>query len=235
MNLNTIMLFQKINVGLRTITNTININHTNIIGFDLTRYADLQDPINRSKGVNQFDLTKNGLALQITGWSCSSSTESNIEQVLVRSLNGLSIAEENQSDYGMLMLSFSQAVSLISLELGWIEGDNNVSLLVLNNSETNYFSDKQWPQLLADGWNSAGEYFNLDYRGNGNEVNLSGIVSKHWLIGSYNPNLYNFFSNNANQNCIFDRFKLQSVTVSIENIMTRVRKFAENSLSLTKR
>jgi hypothetical protein len=76
---------------------------------------------------------------------------------------------------------------------------------------------------------------NLDYRGNGNEVNLSGIVSKHWLIGSYNPNLYNFFSNNANQNCIFDRFKLQSVTVSIENIMIRARKFAENSLLLTKR
>lgn len=225
------MQFQKkLNVGLRALSNTISVNHTNIISFDLTGHTDIQDSISTSKGFNQFNLTKNGLTLQITCWSCKSSTESSIKQVLVHSLNGLSIAKENQSDYSMLMLSFNQAVSLISLELGWIEGDNNLSLLALNESETNYFSDMQWSQLLANGWNSAGEYFNLDYKGNSNRVNLSGTVSKHWLIGAYNPNLYNFFSNNANQNCIFDRCKLQGVTVSIENMMIRAKKFAENRL-----
>ncbi len=225
------MPFQKkINDGLRALTSTININYTNQIGFDLTRCTDLQESIDRSTVVNPFTVTKNGVALQITGWSCRSSTERGIEQVLVRSLNGLSIVEENQIDYSMLMLSFDQAVSLISLELGWIEGDNNVSLLALNSSEINHFPDKQWPQLLAGGWYPAGEYFNLDYRGNGNRVNLSGIVSKHWLVGSYNPNLYNFYSNNADQNCKFDKFKLQSVTVLTENTMIKAKKFAENRL-----
>lgn len=225
------MTFQKkINVGLRAFTNTININYTSQIGFDLTRYTDLQDSIDRRKGVNQFNVTKKGLALQITGWSCRSSTEPGIEQIPVRSLNGLSIVEENKIDYSMLMLSFDRAVSLISLELGWIEGDNNVSLLALNNSGMYHFTVKQWPQLLADRWDPAGEYFNLDYRGNGNRINLSGIVSKHWLVGSYNPNLYNYYSNNADQDCKFDRFKLQSVTVSTENIMFKARKFAENRL-----
>ena len=221
---------KKINVGLRALTNTININYTNLTSFDLTRYTDLQDSIDTRTGVNQFNVTKNGLALQITGWSRRSSTEPGIEQIPVRSLNGLSIVEENQIDYSMLMLSFDRAVSLNSLELGWIEGHNNVSLLALDNGEMNHFSDKQWPQLLTDGCYPAGEYFNLDYKGNGNRVNLSGIVSKNWLVGSYNPNLYNFYSNNANQNCKFDRFKLQSVTVSTENIIIKARKFAENRL-----
>jgi hypothetical protein len=225
------MPFQKkINVGLRAFTNTININFTSQIGFDLTRYTDLQDSIERRTEVNQFNVTKKGLALQITSWSCRSSTEPGIEQIPVRSLNGLSIVEENKTDYSMLMLSFDRAVSLISLELGWIDGNNNVSLLALNNSEMYHFSDKQWPQLLADGWDPAGEYFNLDYRGNGNRVNLNGIVSKHWLVGSYNPNLYNYYSNNADQDCKFDRFKLQSVIVSTKNIMFKARKFAENRL-----
>jgi hypothetical protein len=225
------MLFQKKrNVGLRALTNTININYTNQIGFDLTRYTNLQDSIDRRTSVNQFNVTKKGLALQITGWTCRYSTEQGIEQILVRNLNGLSIVEENQIEYSMLMLSFDRAVSLVSLELGWIEGDNNVSLLALNNSEMYHFSGKQWPQLLADGWGPAGEYFNLDCRGNSNRVNLSGVVSKHWLVGSYNPNLYNYYSNNAVQGCKFDRFKLQSVTVSTENIMIKAKKFAENKL-----
>jgi hypothetical protein len=231
MNLKTTMPFQeKFNVGLRALTNTININYTNQIDFDLTRYTDLRDSIDRRTGVNQFNVTKNGLALQITGWSRRSSTEPGIEQIPVRSLNGLSIIEENQIDYSMLMLSFDRAVSLTSLELGWIEGDNNVSLLALNNREINHFSDKQWPQLLADEWCPAGEYFNLDYKGNSNRVNLCRIISKHWLVGSYNPNLYNYYSNNADQNCKFDRFKLQSVTVSTENIMIKARKFVESRL-----
>jgi hypothetical protein len=225
------MAFQKkVNDGLRLLTNAAYMKHTNQIGFDLTRYTDLQDFIDKNTGVNQFDIEKNGIALQITGWSCRSSKELNIEQTLVRSLNGLSIVEKNHVDYSMLMLSFDQVVSLISLELGWIEGDNNVSILALNSSEINCVSDKQWPELLTSGWSPAGEYFNLDCRGNGNRVNLSRIASKHWLIGSYNPNLYNFYSNNSDQNYKFDKFKLQSVTVSIENIMIKARRFAENRL-----
>jgi len=230
-NLKNTMPFQrKINVGLRALTNTININYINQTNFDLRRCTDLQVPIDRSTGVNQFNITKKGLALKITGWSCRSSIKQSIEQTMISSLNGISIVEENQIDYSMLMLSFDRAVSLISLELGWIEGEINVSLLALNNSEINHFPDKQWSQLLADGWDPAGEYFNLDYRGNINRVNLSRIVSKHWLIGSYNPNLYNFYSNNADQNCKFDRFKIQSVTVSTENIMIKAGKFAKNRL-----
>ena len=225
------MQFQKkFNVGLRALTNSVNINYINQINFDLMRSSNLVDSIDKNSGINQFNLIKNGIALQITGWSSKSSTESNIEQALVRSLNGLNIIEENQVDYSMLMLSFEQAVSLTSLELGWVEGDNNVSLLALNSSEISNLSDKKWPQLLADGWSPAGEYFNLDHRGNSNRVNLSSIVSKHWLVGSYNPNLYNFFSNNSDQNYKFDKFKLQGVTVSVENIMNKAKKFAENRL-----
>ena len=225
------MLFQKkFNDGLRSLTNTVNLKYTNQINFDLTQYTDLQDSIEKNTGVNQFNLTKNDLALQITGWSCRSSKELNIEQAFVHSLNGLSIIGENQVDYSMLMLSFDQVVSLTSLELGWIEGDNNVSLLALNSSEINCVTDNQWPELLTSGWSPAGEYFNLDCKGNGNRVNLSRIISKHWLIGSYNPNLYNFYSNNTDQIYKYDKFKLQSVTVSVENIMIKARKFAENRL-----
>lgn len=221
---------KKINVGFQDLTNLFNINYTKVFSFDLTGCFEAKNSIDKDNHVNQFNFKANGLNLEITGWTCSSFAKSSIKQIFVRNLNGLSIIEENQNDYSMLMLSFDQTVSLISLELGWIEGDNNVSILALNNDKVNYFSDKQWPQLLSDGWSPAGEYFNLDYRGNGNRVNLSNIVSKHWLIGSYNPNLYNYFSNNTDQNCQFDRFKLQNITVSTENIIIRAKKLAEKNL-----
>jgi hypothetical protein len=146
---------KNITVGLRALTSTINNNHSNIIRFDLTRCSNLQDNIHSSNGVNnQFNSTKNGLNIHITGWSCKSSTESNIEQALISSLNRLSIVkktlaigivEENLVDYSMLLLSFDRAVSLISLELGWIKGENNASLLTCNNGEINSFSGQKWP------------------------------------------------------------------------------------------
>ena len=183
------MLFhKKINTGLQELTSTININYTKIFSFDLTRCIDLLNSIDKKNNINQFNYQNNGLNLQITGWTCSSFAKSNIKQTMVRNLSGLSIIEENPNDYSMLMLSFDQAVTLVSLELGWIEGDNNVSILALkDNSKMDNFTDKQWSQLLSDGWSPAGEYFNLDYKGNGNRVNLSKIISKHWLIWSLQP------------------------------------------------
>lgn len=83
---------------------------------------------------------------------------------------------------------------------------------------------------MAGGWYSAGEYFSLDYGSNNNKLNSNGIISKHWLVGSCNPNLYNFFSNNSNQNYEFNNFKLQNVTVSTKNIIVRAKKIVENRL-----
>ena len=225
--------------SFRGFTSRGNIDHSNIIGFDLTRHVDIQFNINSSKDVNQCNYTKKGLNLHITGWACKTSTNFNIEQVLVGSLNGLSIVkrasttrtvDEEQLDYSMLMLWFDQEVSLISLELGWIKGENNVSLFVFNDGEINSISDKQWPQLLADGWYSAGDYYNLDYGTNNSKVNPNGIVSKYWLVGSYSSHLGSFFSSNTHPSSEPDHFKLQGVTVSTVGVINRVTKFAGNRL-----
>lgn len=225
--------------SFREFTSRGNIDHSNIIGFDLTRHVDIQFNINSSKDVNRCNYTKKGLNLHITGWACKTSTNFNIEQVLVGSLNGLSIVkrasttrtvDEEQLDYSMLMLWFDQEVSLISLELGWIKGENNVSLFAFNDGEMNSISDKQWPQLLADGWHSAGDYYNLDYGTNNSTVNPNGIVSKYWLVGSYNSHLGSFFSSNTHPSSEPDHFKLQGVTVSTVGVINRVTKFAGNRL-----
>jgi len=225
--------------SFREFTSRGNIDHSNIIGFDLTRHVDIQLNISSSKDVNRCNYTKKGLNLHITGWACKTSTNFNIEQVLVGSLNGLSIVkrasttrtvDEDQLDYSMLMLSFDQEVSLISLELGWIKGENNVSLFAFNDGEMNSISDKQWPQLLADGWHSAGDYYNLDYGTKNSTVNPNGIVSKYWLVGSYNSHLGSFFSSNTHPSSEPDHFKLQGVTVSTVGVINRVTMFAGNRL-----
>jgi len=232
-------LLKNFTVGLRVLTSMVNINHLNIIGFDLTHHSNIQHYTNSGVDVNQYNYEKNGLNLHITGWSCKSSTDSNIEQVLVSNLNGLSIVkkastvrtvDEDQIDYSMLMLSFDRVVSLISLELGWIKGENNVTLFAFNEGEIHSFSDKQWSQLLADGWYSAGDYYNLDYGTHSGAVNPNGIVSKHWLVGSYGSNLGSFFSNDANPSNESNYFKLQGVTVSTASIINRATKFARNRL-----
>lgn len=121
------------------------------------------------------------------------------------------------NDFDMLLLTFSEAVSLNSINLGWIDGNNNAERLkrsdisILAGTSETFASplNQSWQSLVGNGWQLEGNYNGV---GLGNEtVNDVGIIaSKYWLVGAYNSTLGSAISGNDTYN---DSFKLSSVSV----------------------
>ncbi len=111
--------------------------------------------------------------------------------------------------YDMLLLSFSDLVTLNSIDLGWISGDSDVSILAFNGTSPSQVSPlgKSWESLLGNGWQSAGNYYNVG--SSPKVVNPLNIGSQYWLIGAYNPLLDTQIKDTNT-----DYFKVQGIKVS---------------------
>jgi hypothetical protein len=118
-------------------------------------------------------------------------------------------AIDNESGYfDMLMLSFDSLVTLNSIDLGWISGDSDVSILAFNGTPSQISPlGKSWESLLGDGWQSAGNYYNVG--SSPKTVNPLNISSQYWLIGAYNPLL-----DTQVKDTNTDYFKLQGITAT---------------------
>lgn len=111
--------------------------------------------------------------------------------------------------YDMLLLSFSDLVTLNTIDLGWISGDSDVSILAFNGTSPSQVSPlgKSWESLVGNGWQSAGNYYNVG--SSPKAVNPLNIASQYWLIGAYNPLL-----DASVKDTTTDYFKLQGITVT---------------------
>ena len=169
-----------------------------------------------------------GLGLSVTGWSNVSRYDDDVIQTYVgkwggglgveRTSNSPEHAIDNKdNDFDMLLLSFSDAVTLNSIDLGYIYDNSDirrsdVSILAGTSSLT---SGTSWTSLLslANGWKSAGNYDNVGL--NAKTVNLSSLSAKYWLVGAYNPIQGNILPNDSRNNpFIYDAFKLEKVSVT---------------------
>lgn len=170
-----------------------------------------------------------GITLSVTGWSnVSSSNPAVIQSTVGKWSTGLGVentgspghsVDSQSNDFDMLLLSFSHAVTLNSIELGWVhDNDSNgwngndytrgdVSIVSGTSALT---AGASWSSLLTpvNGWQSAGNYDNVDL--NQKSVNAGLISSKYWLIGAYNPILGAIGTTDAN----FEAFKLEKVSVT---------------------
>ena len=127
-------------------------------------------------------------------------------------------------DIDMVLLSFSEAVSLDGITIGWARedygtydstkksditavaytGDVNAGPNIANRSWSDIASDSAWTfveNLMNATQNS---YHTVDNDGN--------ILSNFWLVGAYNP----VFSN-TNYTTNNDGFKLAGITTSVSN------------------
>lgn len=192
-----------------------------LISFDLTD-PDSRNGIYNSTYAKQYNYLESGLGLSVTGWSYNNSKV--VAQDWVGKWDGLGVekvdspnhAVDNESgDFDMLLLSFDTAVTLKSIDLGWISGDSDMSFMAFNGGgafNSNSLLGKKWEMLIGNGWQSAGNYYNVDY-GNSGNVNLSNITSQYWLVGAYNPALGGFTGSNRNTTGKTDYFKVKGVVV----------------------
>lgn len=97
--------------------------------------------------------------------------------------------------YDMVLMTFSEAVNLTGLTIGWASVDTDVTVMALDPTKTPDLLNKSYTALTGQGWNLVGHYANV---GSGSEKNLAvdvgddmlgntSIMSKYWLIGAYNP------------------------------------------------
>ncbi|GAB3267022.1 hypothetical protein GCM10027296_45390 [Chitinimonas naiadis] len=118
-------------------------------------------------------------------------------------------AVDNEQRYDMLLLTFTSAVKLTDMLLGWWQTDSDVTVMAYTGAGTPTLTGKTYSQLAgAGGWTSIGNYSDLGT--NSKAINAGGVVSSYWLIGAYNPLA------NPNGGSVtgtgYDYIKLSSVT-----------------------
>ncbi|WP_052417475.1 exosortase-dependent surface protein XDP1 [Cellvibrio mixtus] len=164
---------------------------------------------------------------ECTQWKTTTTTSLNeaIEQDYVGKWDGLGVekvdtpnhAVDNEAgDYDMHLLSFDELVKLTTLDIGWYQNDSDISILAFNGTSFTPSSllGKKWQDLIGNGWELVGNYYNVDTGPNNGAVNQGGVVSQYWLVGAYNLNFSNTFSGpNINKTSGDDYYKLKGVTV----------------------
>lgn len=96
-------------------------------------------------------------------------------------------AIDNNQRYDMVLLTFSTAVSLSQIKLGYVDTDSDVSMLAYNGaSATPPLTGLTYANLVANGWLAVGSYADVGLN-TAKSVNGSNFSSTTWLIGAYNP------------------------------------------------
>jgi len=96
-------------------------------------------------------------------------------------------ATDNNQRYDTVLLSFSEAVKLESLKLGWLANDSDMTVLAYTGAADGApLAGLQYQGLLASGWELIGHYANLTTNVD-KLINPDNVVSSFWLIGAFNP------------------------------------------------
>ena len=124
------------------------------------------------------------------------------------------------NDYDMVLLQFDEAVNLTQINIGWATNNGSSSsngmadmsvVAYTGNTDLGgspFFANTDtWGGLLNNNWSSIGNYQNV----NQTLSVTSGVYSKYWLVGAYNPI---FGGNLSNAN---DGFKLAGVSTQTQN------------------
>lgn len=199
---------------------------------------------------NSINMVVDGISMTVTGWSDTlgrsdrnDPLSETIERAKLVHWQGYGLGVENRDgdsgtpnhsidsydgswgdDIDMVLLSFSKAVSLKGLSIGWAYEDYygnyqaqaDITTVAYTGNNAPNFDGRTWGQVAADSaWTfvdnlidaSANQYHTVDNKGN--------ILSNYWLVGAYNP----VFSN-TNYSSDNDGFKLTGLTTEFNTTTT---------------
>jgi hypothetical protein len=100
---------------------------------------------------------------------------------------------DNNQRYDSVLFSFSSAIDLNSVKIGWRSNDSDITVLaytatgacVGSGNCSSDLSGKTYSDLVSYGWSLIGQYADL-VAGTAKSVNPTNIVSSYWLIGAAN-------------------------------------------------
>ena len=94
-------------------------------------------------------------------------------------------ALDNDGRIDAILFSFSSAVSLTGVQIGWYSTDSDISLLAYTGAGTPTMAGKTFSDLLLSGWSVVGNYADAAAT-SVKAVNTTNISSSYWLISAYN-------------------------------------------------
>ncbi len=120
-------------------------------------------------------------------------------------------AIDNNQRYEMVLLSFTQSVSLSKANFGWVSGDSDYTVLAYTGTGAPVLTpSKTWTSIGSDtAWAKIGNY--SGGASTGDKPITTTQYSSYWLIGAYNP-LANTTAVGSNIDAGNDYFKMASVT-----------------------
>jgi len=99
-------------------------------------------------------------------------------------------AVDNQQRFDSVLFSFSSAVDLSRVEIGYYDTDSDVTILAYtggNGLPAAPAMTGSYSNLTSQGWTFIGNYTDLAQNGNSATVNPGNVSSAYWLIGAYIP------------------------------------------------
>jgi len=123
----------------------------------------------------------------------SASTDGNATADIDTSENGTpEHAVDNNQRYDSVLLSFSKAVALSGVQLGYAAYDSDISVWAFLGAGTPLLDGATYASLMntastlvTTGWVIVGNYADIGLANKA--INATGLTSSYWLIGAYNP------------------------------------------------
>lgn len=147
-----------------------------------------------------------GITNRLVGTSADPYESSSPEHAIDNnSTNGTTstLSDIDLGRYDMVLLEFSTAVNLTGLTIGWWQNDVDITVMAFDptsSSQTAALTGKKYTELATSGWDLVGHYGNFNPSSSSTVLNFAttgsnnivvsantGIESRYWLIGAYNP------------------------------------------------
>jgi hypothetical protein len=117
------------------------------------------------------------------------------------------VIDNKGGDEDMMFFSFSESTALTGIDIGWYDGDTDISIAAFSSLPT--LSGNTWANIVGQSIFSA-SFSNLGSAPYSLANEVSGVVveAKYWLIGAYSS----VFGDSGASDNNSDSFKLASIT-----------------------
>tara|TARA_R110002153_G_scaffold30015_1_gene91968 strand:+ start:1423 stop:2178 length:756 start_codon:yes stop_codon:yes gene_type:complete len=182
---------------------------------------------------SSFSYSVGGVNMTMTAWSDTENNLSNNDTELesgslVRYGSGWGVVNQDESgnaspdhsmdnmgswvDYDMILVSFSEAVTLTGANFSWLynTSQTEISVAAISGAVANGLGGSTWSDVVNSAgnmWSDSSHVSNY-YAG----INAGQTASQYWLVGAYNSIFNTTFSGGSTQN---DGIKLSSIDFNV--------------------
>lgn len=209
---------------------------TSTSAFSSTHTADFSGVADLNANATSFNFSVDGINMTISGWSDTYNNLNNQDTeidaaALDRFGSGWGVDNNDECnggggcspahsmdnigsggwvDYDMILVSFSEAVTLTGADFSWLyrSSESEISVAALSGALASNLDGNTWQSVVNGAMWSDSSHVSNYYAG----INAGQTASQYWLVGAYNSIFNTNFSGGTNNN---DGLKISSIDFSI--------------------